>query len=57
MDRLNEQKQQKKADYAKKEKQQELNQKAFDEWYEQAKNRPRTAPHSFGYTQGKLTGE
>lgn len=30
--------------------------KVFREWVEKVKTRPRTAPSSFGYANGKLTG-
>jgi len=35
---------------------QQKNEAAYNAWCEKAKNRPRTAPNSFGYCAGNLRG-
>ena len=35
----------------------EKNEKAFQDWCEKAKNRPKTAPNSYGFSAGKLKGD
>lgn len=35
---------------------QKKNEEAFNNWCRKAQSRPRTAPSSYGYTEGKLTG-
>jgi len=39
-----------------KEEKQQKNEAAYRAWCEKARNRPRTAPNSFGYCAGKLRG-
>lgn len=46
----------KRMEKSEKETKQQKNEAAYKTWCEKARNRPRTAPNSFGYCAGKLRG-
>jgi len=55
-ERCMKEKERKRQEKLEKELKQQKNEAAYQEWCEKAKNRPRTAPNSFGYSSGKLRG-
>lgn len=55
-ERLIKESERKRKDKLEKETKQQKNEAAYKAWCAKARNRPRTAPNSFGYCAGKLRG-